>query len=431
MLPATAAAQVNSSETASGDAAPLVSQPASIPSRGPPQISGPSPITVLAAPWGQGAESPTLPPPRPVELWPQVPPVPPAATDPPSAPPAGAPSSELPSTGTPSPGSPSRPALSSGPNLTSPGSSGFGGAAGGGLGLLFNPVFGKLPYAGGYGAIEFFDAPVPGQNTHLGYVQQNVTALAPIWQDSHNELFLDAGLNNEAFDTQAILPDTHQRFPADLWRIGLGTGYRHLFDNGSVAGTIVNIGSASDKPFSAFNVMTIDLMSFYRKANSPWLLGFALSSNSQVLQYIPIPIVAYLYAPSPRLQAMLGSFSTVVYRPREDVILTASYAPLTNFHAHAAYRITKKWNLFTGIDFDNENYWRAERVQENQRFFYYNNRVPLGMQYAFSPNALVELSGGYVFDRFYFEGKSFLDQSFNHVRIDPSAFVGIRFQARF
>lgn len=87
--------------------------------------------------------------------------------------------------------------------------------------------------------------------------------------------------------------------------------------------------------------------------------------------------------------------------------------------------------MFTGIDFDSENYWRAERQVADDRFYYYNNRVPLGMQYAFTPNILAELSGGYIFDRFYFEGSSFLDQSYNHVRVDPGGFAGLRIQARF
>jgi hypothetical protein len=322
--------------------------------------------------------------------------------------------------------------LASGPNLAIPGSGGFGGGSGGGMGLFFNPVFGKIPYAGGYGATEFFNAPVAGQNTSLGYVQQRLNVLTPIWQNSSNEWFVDAGVGDETYNTQAILPDTHDRFPSDLWAISLGTGYRYLFDSGAMAGGTVSVGSLSDQPFQSLRDMTISVSGFYRKPNSPWLFGFALSSNSQVLQYIPIPFVAYLYAPSRQFQALLGfPFANVVYRPLDNVILTASYALLTNFHAHVAYRITKKWNVFTGIDFDSENYWRAERQVADDRFFYYNNRVPLGMQYAFTPNILAELAGGYIFDRFYFEGQSFLDQSYNHVRVDPGAFVGLRIQARF
>ena len=157
-----------------------------------------------------------------------------------------------------------------------------------------------------------------------------------------------------------------------------------------------------------------------------------MSSNSQVLPYVPIPFVAYLYAPSRQFQALIGfPFANVVYRPFDNLTLVASYALLTNFHARAAYRLTKQWNVYTGLDFNNENYFRAERVDVNQRLFYYNDRLSTGTQYAFSRNALLEFSGGYVFDRFYFEGKSFTDQGFNHLRIDPGAFVGARFQVRF
>jgi hypothetical protein len=328
-----------------------------------------------------------------------------------------------------------QPSLASGPNLTKPGSGGYGGASGGGLGMFFNPVVGQLPYAGGYSALEFFNASVPGQNTSLGYVQQRANAVAPIWQDHANEFFMDANLNNEAFDTQAVLPDSHLRFPSDLWNVNMGTGYRHLFDNGWTAGGTVAVGSASDDPFHSIHEMTINVSGFTRIPSfddNAWLFGFSLSSNSQVLPFVPIPFVAYLYAPSPKLQAMIGfPFANVVYRPVDNVTLDVSYALLTNFHARAAYRLGKKWNIYTGLDFDNENWFLADRANEDERFFYYDDRLSSGIQYIFSHNCLMELSSGYVFDRYYFQGTSFTDQGYDHLKIDPGAFVALRFQARF
>lgn len=327
------------------------------------------------------------------------------------------------------------PSLASGPSLTKPESGGYGGSSGGRMGLFFNPVVGKVPDAGGYSALEFFNSPVPGQNTSLGYVQQHANALAPIWQDSTDEFFMDANVNNEAFDTRAILPDSLQRFPADLWNVNMGTGYRHLFEGGWMAGGTVAVGSASDDPFHSIHEMTVNVSAFARTPSddgNAWLFGFSLSSNSQVLPFLPIPFVAYLYAPGPRFQAMIGfPFANVVYHPVENVTLDVSYALLTNFHARAAYRLGKKWNLYTGLDFDNENWFLADRANEDDRFFYYDDRLSSGIQYAFSHNCLMELSGGYVFDRYYFQGTSFTDQGYDHIKIDPGAYVGLRIQARF
>jgi hypothetical protein len=69
--------------------------------------------------------------------------------------------------------------------------------------------------------------------------------------------------------------------------------------------------------------------------------------------------------------------------------------------------VTEKCNIHVGLDFNNQNFFLADRADTSQRFFYNNDQVSAGAQYAFGPNVLVEASGGYAFDRFYFEGKNF------------------------
>lgn len=41
-----------------------------------------------------------------------------------------------------------------------------------------------------------------------------------------------AGVRDSLFFTDAVLPESHQPFPAELWNIRLGTNYLHKFDNG-------------------------------------------------------------------------------------------------------------------------------------------------------------------------------------------------------
>lgn len=100
---------------------------------------------------------------------------------------------------------------------------------------------GRMPYLGGYQGAEFFNSLVHDQNAHLGYYQQSLSALTPIWQDRNNVIMGTALVGVESFDTNAILPDTRQPFPSDLWNVNLGGNYRHLFDNGWVAGGGVSI----------------------------------------------------------------------------------------------------------------------------------------------------------------------------------------------
>jgi hypothetical protein len=305
----------------------------------------------------------------------------------------------------------------------------------GGMGLIASPIVGRLPVLAGYRVAEFFDAPVKDQNAHLGYTQQNINILTPIWQNCANEFSLMARVGVESFDTNAILPSTQQHFPAELWNIGFGPNYRHLFDNGWIGGGSVQLGSFSDKPFHGIDEMTISAEGFLRipsKQNNAWMFFVAMSSNSQILPFIPIPGVAYLWVPSKSFQALVGfPFANVTWRPTDNLTFNVSYALLTNFNGRVSYQLCRQVRLFTGLEFVTQNYFRTGRVDVQDRFFEYYDQLFTGVQFILGPRAFFDLSGGYVFDRMFFEARTFTSSQTNRVNVDPSAFVSGTLQFRF
>jgi hypothetical protein len=240
---------------------------------------------------------------------------------------------------------------------------------------------------------------------------------------------------DQAYFTHAVLPDTQQRFPSELWNVQTGGNYRHLFDNGWIAGGGVSVGSASDKPFHGLDEMSVSANASLRVPqgeHNAWIFSLNMSSNSQVLPFVPIPGVAYFYNPGPSFQALLGfPFASATWRPTEDVTLQASYALLTTFHGRAYYRITRPLSAYAGIDFENQNWYRVGRVNVNDRFFYYDDRLTGGLQWSLSRRAVFDLSAGYAFDRFYFEGTSSTSQNFNRIDVGDGAFVAGSFRLRF
>jgi hypothetical protein len=303
------------------------------------------------------------------------------------------------------------------------------------LGLAFSPTVGRLVASGGYRAAEFFNVPVQAQDAHLGYVQQNLSFLTPLWQDETDEWHATGRVGVESFNTNAVLPDTHDRFPAELWNIGVGAGYRHLFDNGWIAGGSASIGSASDKPFESINVMSVSAQGFLRVPqgeHNAWIFTVSMSSNSQVLPFLPIPGVAYLWAPNPQFQALIGfPFAHVTWRPTQDWIIQVTYALLTNFHTQVSYCLTREVRLFAAFDLENQNYYRAERIDLNERFFSYDDRLSAGVQWVPCRHATLSLSSGYLFDRYFFEGTRATSNSSNRVNIGDGAFVGASVQLRY
>ena len=160
------------------------------------------------------------------------------------------------------------------------------------------------------------------QPTDLGYVQNDFSLLVPLWQDGPDELSLTTHVRAEIFHTDAILPDTLQPFPDELWNVRFGTTYRRLFDNGWIAGGSLSVGSASDKPFESVNEMTAGVHAFLRVPSgehNAWLFSLSYSPTGELS--FPIPGVAYAWVPSDDFRMNVGLPFMVWYRPIEDLTL--------------------------------------------------------------------------------------------------------------
>jgi hypothetical protein len=299
---------------------------------------------------------------------------------------------------------------------------------GGGIGALLSPTLGNMPVRASLGFTWYPSEDVHVQPTSLAEYREDFAISAPIWQNDRNEWSLSANLRAEEFNTGAILPTTLQAFPDQLIDVRFGTSYRHEFDNDWIAGIGGSFGSASDQPFHSVNELTAGVNAFLRVPQgdrNAWLFTISYSTNSQV--NIPIPGVAYLWVPSDYFQAVVGfPFASVNYRPTDDLTLSLSYALLTTVHARATYRLTAPLRIYAAFDWDNENYFRVGREDVHDRFFYYEKRASVGMQYTLGPRANLDFSGGWAFDRFYFEGRSLSDDDNNRVDVDAGPYVSLK-----
>jgi hypothetical protein len=343
----------------------------------------------------------------------EVPPPPPA-----DAPPAVAPDREPPPAA-PAPFSPADlNGLDAAGGLRGPG--GFGGFPGG-----------NLTPGANYRATWFPVQPVAGQNTHLGFVEQNLSLSSPLWTDASSAILANVGVRSDLFQTHAILPDSHQGFPAELWNVHLGLSGYYRFDNGWTAGGGVHFGSASDHPFSTFNTLNVGVNSFLRVPwgeHDAWLFSLAYSPLGQLP--FPIPGVAYSWNPSPSFSANLGVPLGVVYRPSSEWTLEATYMLLTRVHARATYRPCAGLSFYGGYDWTNYGWFLSNEARTLQgssdqtpnRFLYYEQRLTCGVRYRLTPSWTFDFSGGYAFDRYYTQG-NLLRSSGDHLNIGDGPFL--------
>jgi len=276
------------------------------------------------------------------------------------------------------------------------------------------------------------EASVIGQPTDLSAVRQDFRWTCPVWKDDSQMFGLTAGVRNVLTNTGAVLPATGQPFPDDLWDVRFGFTYKYLFANGWLTGANVDFGSASDRPFSSFNVLTAGFSGFLRipvGEHNAWLFTLAYSPTAEL--NFPVPGVAFYWQPSDSFNATIGIPSKVVWRPLEDVMLEASYMPLTTVTAKAAWRVWGGVSVYVAYNLGNESYFLADSLDSQERLFYYDQRVTGGVKLQFGRNCALDLSSGYAFDRYYFEGTSFSDRNSNRIDVADSPFLALMLELRF
>jgi hypothetical protein len=284
-----------------------------------------------------------------------------------------------------------------------------------------------------YRATWFPDSSVSGQPGRLGYVDESLSVSVPVWQDLIDEITASISVRDESFHTGGlILPDSHIPFPDELWNIRIGAGYRHVFENGWIAGGNVNFGSASDKPFHSLDEMFVGVNAFLRipqGEHNAWLFTLNYSPTGELP--FPIPGIAFIWCPSPAFQAHIGLPFALMYRPTEDLSFEFSYMLLRTIHARANYRLGPTMRAYIGFDWSNESYFLAERTDNNDRFYYLDMRLTTGMQFLLPRHILLDVSGGYVFERSYFQAHSSNQSNFDRLDVNPGPLIGLRAGIRF
>jgi hypothetical protein len=287
----------------------------------------------------------------------------------------------------------------------------------------------------GYKVLWMPDQSVGGQPAYLGMVAQDLSLMYPVWKDGSDGIALTTNDRWEVFHTNAILPESHMPFPQDLWNIRFGALYQHQLDNGWTSGLNFGVGTSGDKPFDSTRELAANATGSLRLPqgeNNAWLLTLNYSTNSQVLYGIPIPGVAYVYAPSDAFQATIGfPFASLSFHPSEHWRYEFTYALLTTIHTRAIYQFSDRIDCYAGFDWSNENYPLADRANEQDRFFYYEKRLSTGVKFKLYEQVALDLSSGYCFDRYYFQGHGFELTGPDRLDVGNGPFLALRLNTRF
>jgi len=292
----------------------------------------------------------------------------------------------------------------------------------------------KKPYGSNapvsLGAFWAPPTPVVGQQATLSMNAEFARVGAPLMVPQEGEpLWLGiAKFGRLELATEAVLPDSGERVPSQLWLVETGvTHIRPQDDGGTLGGTFL-FGTASDQPYAAGRDLTLMAVGFWQKpaanGRDDWSFSVFYSPTSQ-LPY-PLPGVAYVWKPDDTLEAKIGLPGGIEYRPNDDWELSLTYFPLVNVAAVARRRLSEQASLFATYRTDTQIYFLADRLIEEDRFFVFDQRAAIGVERRLAGGFSLESTVSYLFDRTLFQGTSFSSGRRDVVDFDPGIALAVQ-----
>ena len=303
------------------------------------------------------------------------------------------------------------------------------------LQMWLSPEMGKQIPRSDYRYTFYPEVKVQDQDTHFTLTEHRVSLFTPLFQDSKDEWAFAAKGLYQTIDTHARFPDVGGRFPSELWDVSAGLSYRHKFDNGWTGGVALTVGSASDEPFNSIDEMYFRFVSMLRvpqgERNS-WIFTLIYASDESIFGVtVPVPGIAYAWVPSDKFTAVIGfPFSLIRYKPFEPLTLEAEYYPFWTVRSRITWEIFQPLRAYGGFQWDSDHFYRADREDKGDKIFYREMRLYAGVRFDLKHIGF-DVTGGYAFNRFYFEGEGYSDRHDNRIDVGDTWFIVGKVNLRF
>lgn len=299
---------------------------------------------------------------------------------------------------------------------------------------FLSPRFGEQRVSVDYDVRAGFNEDVDGQDSRLHLVRHDFSLSVPLHQSDQDEWTLFAGVEALDIDSRARIPRTGAFLPGELWDVQVGTAYRRKLENDWIVGGSFALGSASDRPFASWQEWVVSFNGFLRIPHgerNAWVFLLNYSNNREFLRNIPIPGVAYYLSPDDSLRSLIGvPYSSVTWQPIERLELEASYFIPRTIHAKVGYRLLDPLQAYISYDWDNQEFFRADRRDSDDRLFYYEQRVMAGVKWDITPQVWLDCGAGYAFDRYFFEGEDWDDRGKRRIEFDDGPMISLRLGMR-
>ncbi|MFQ3652217.1 MAG: hypothetical protein SNJ75_18015, partial [Gemmataceae bacterium] len=126
----------------------------------------------------------------------------------------------------------------------------------------------------------------------------------------------------------------------------------------------------------------------------------------------------------------LGLPLAISYRPNDEWDFEASYLVLTLIRTRAIWNFTPTLKVYGGFEWLNQGFHLAGQPFD-QRFFYDDKRLLMGVQVLAVEHMSLDISTGYAWDRVFREGEGLGGAGGTRVDVEPGPFVAARLALRW
>lgn len=277
----------------------------------------------------------------------------------------------------------------------------------------------------GYSVSLYPDAVVIDQNEQINLLKQNINFNIPLWRSRGRMLSFYSRVSKTRISTDAILAETTQSFPDVLWNLSVGFNFMFRFSNRWIGGFSTNLVSAGDEPFKRSDNFRVGVLGFVQipvqNHRDCWRFSIIYSPFSDVK--LPIPGIAYGWNPTDNLGMNIGVPFSMIWKMSEEISLNLSWIPVKNINARISYRLNDLVSLHTEYETGIESYYLLDRTDSEERFLSHEKRLKVGASLNINQSMTIDLSSGYVFDRYYGESDDMYGQIENPIDISSGIFL--------
>ena len=237
----------------------------------------------------------------------------------------------------------------------------------------------------------------------------------------------DDGKNNFSVGAKYHKLDLNQQseFVRDYYKLEGSVSYRRIAEDKKFWSTSLSFGSASDKPFRNGRDATIGA-NFLKQFNSRWFGILNYSNNRPFLNNIPIPGFFYVKEMTQE-RAMVIGFPIFYWMTPINENWSFRYFGVLPF-THRAKILYTKWKFikpYIGYEQSPDMFLRHDRDNRRDRFFWFERKLAAGVEGGLSRQIRYDLSGGWAFDREFFEAKNYTEKKKNQFHVENGYFIGL------